>query len=177
MSTGSKTLYWTHYYYIFNSGAASEVVPVNAKKCKATQAQSLLASTILSVITIAGIISTTAAAGAVQRGVARKHPEPANVKHSRSARLPPTSEVRMRRIGLAVVLAVSLTLAPFAEAQRVPEVGVLILGTERLSLNAERLVPSMRSPDASGTRRGTASDRSDADVRRQQLLDVGARQE
>jgi len=37
----------------------------------------------------------------------------------------------MRSIGLAVVLAVSLTLAPFAEAQRVPEVGVLTLGTER----------------------------------------------
>ena len=49
----------------------------------------------------------------------------------------------MRRIGLAVVLAVSLTLAPFAEAQRVPEVGVLILGTG-LSLTAERGVPSMR---------------------------------
>src|SRR5215470_13817233 len=50
----------------------------------------------------------------------------------------------MRRIELAVVLAVSLTLAPFAEAQRVPEVGVLILGTERLTLNGERVVPSMR---------------------------------
>jgi putative ABC transport system substrate-binding protein len=43
----------------------------------------------------------------------------------------------MRRIGLAVVLAVSLALAPLAEAQRVPEVGVLVFGSERLSLNAE----------------------------------------
>jgi len=48
----------------------------------------------------------------------------------------------MRRIELAVVLAVSLTLAPFAEAQRVPEVGVLSLGTERLSLDGERVVPN-----------------------------------
>ena len=43
----------------------------------------------------------------------------------------------MRLIGLAVVLAVSLALAPLAEAQRVPEVGVLVLGTERLSFTAE----------------------------------------
>jgi hypothetical protein len=50
----------------------------------------------------------------------------------------------MRLIGLAVVLAVSLALAPLAEAQRVPEVGVLVLGTERLSFTAERGLHELR---------------------------------
>ena len=50
----------------------------------------------------------------------------------------------MRRIGLAVVLAVGLTFAPLAEAQRVPEVGVLVLGTERLSLTSERGLRELR---------------------------------
>jgi putative ABC transport system substrate-binding protein len=44
----------------------------------------------------------------------------------------------MRLIGLAVALTLSLLLAPLAaEAQRVPEVGILVFGSERLSLNAE----------------------------------------
>src|SRR5262245_4856618 len=51
----------------------------------------------------------------------------------------------MRRIGLVVVLALALLAAPLApEAQRVPEVGVLIFGTERLSLNGERGVRMLR---------------------------------
>src|SRR5262245_45635189 len=51
----------------------------------------------------------------------------------------------MRRIGLAVVLALNLALATLApEAQRVPEVGVLIFGTERMSLNGERGVRMLR---------------------------------
>ena len=51
----------------------------------------------------------------------------------------------MRLIGLAVVLAVGLFVAPLAaEAQRVPEVGVLIFGTEQLSLYGERGVRALR---------------------------------
>jgi putative ABC transport system substrate-binding protein len=45
----------------------------------------------------------------------------------------------MRRIGLAVVLAISLILAPLAaEGQRVPEVGVLVFGSESLNINIDR---------------------------------------
>ena len=51
----------------------------------------------------------------------------------------------MRLIGLAGVLAVGLFVAPLAaEAQRVPEVGVLIFGTEQLSLYGERGVRALR---------------------------------
>ncbi len=49
----------------------------------------------------------------------------------------------MRRIGLAVILTLSL-LPALAEAQRMPEVGVLVFGTERLSLNGERGMHALR---------------------------------
>jgi len=42
--------------------------------------------------------------------------------------------------GLGAVLATPLA----AEAQRAPEVGVLVFGTERLSLNGGRRVPELR---------------------------------
>src|SRR5215470_3090479 len=66
-----------------------------------------------------------------------------------SATLPPAipTEVRMRRIGLAVVLAVALTLAPLvAEAQQarnIPRIGMLSNGT-----------PSPNSPTLEAFRRG-----------------------
>ena len=51
----------------------------------------------------------------------------------------------MRRIGLAVVLALSVGLAPrVAQGQRVPEVGVLVFGTERLSLSSELATRTLR---------------------------------
>jgi len=49
----------------------------------------------------------------------------------------------MRLIGLAVILTLSL-LPALAEAQRMPEVGVLVFGTERLSLNGEQGMRALR---------------------------------
>jgi hypothetical protein len=46
----------------------------------------------------------------------------------------------MRLIGLAVVLGLSFVLAPLAaQAQRAPEVGVLVFGTERGNINIDRV--------------------------------------
>jgi len=51
----------------------------------------------------------------------------------------------MRRIGLGVVFALSLMLAPPAsEAQRVPEVGVLVFGTGSLNININRVGEPLR---------------------------------
>jgi ABC-type uncharacterized transport system substrate-binding protein len=50
----------------------------------------------------------------------------------------------MRLIGLAVVLTLSIILAPLAEAQRVPEVGVLVFGTESLNINYSRTAQPLR---------------------------------
>ena len=50
----------------------------------------------------------------------------------------------MRLIGLAVILALSLMIVPLTEAQRVPEVGVLVFGTESLNINIDRTGEPLR---------------------------------
>src|SRR2546427_8139037 len=50
----------------------------------------------------------------------------------------------MRLIARAVILTVALTLASLAEAQRRPEVGVLVFGTESLNVNMPRGVERLR---------------------------------
>src|SRR5262245_55714553 len=50
----------------------------------------------------------------------------------------------MRAVGLAVVLTLGLMLVPLAEAQQVPEVGVLVFGTGSLNININRVGEPLR---------------------------------